>query len=69
MLARNYADFVESFKAIEDPRQDEKILYPLDEVLFMVFVGVLCCQENWPDIIDFCEYRLHILRHSVGYKN
>ena len=69
MLARNYADFVESFKAIEDPRQDEKILYPLDEVLFMVFVGVLCCQENWPDIIDFCEYRLHILRRYFPYEH
>ena len=69
MLARSYGQFIELFKDIEDPRQDEKVLYPLQEVIFMVIVGVLGCQETWPDIIDFCEYRLHILRKYFPYEH
>ncbi|MCP4763509.1 MAG: ISAs1 family transposase [archaeon] len=69
MIARSYTRFIELFKEIEDPRQDEKVTYPLHEVLFVVMVGVLGCQETWPDILDFCEHRMHILGKYFPYEN
>ena len=69
MLATSYTEFVDLFRDIEDPRQDEKLLYPLHEVIFMVMVGVLGGQETWPDIIYFCEHKLHVLRKYFAYEN
>lgn len=43
MLARSKQQFIDYFNEIDDPRQDEKVLYPLHEVLFLVLVGVLGC--------------------------
>ncbi len=35
-------DFLEAFSALPDPRQSRKVLYPLDEVLFLTLSAVLC---------------------------
>lgn len=67
MLARSRQEFIEYFKGIDDPRQDEKILYPLHEVLFLVLAGVLGCAESWEEIIDFGEIKLHMLRRYFPY--
>lgn len=69
MLARNQKEFVEFFKEIQDPRQDEKVLYPLHEVLFLVLVGVLGCAEDWESIIEFGECKLPLLRNYFPYEN
>src|SRR5258707_15121428 len=34
-------EFLESFEPLEDHRQRAKVLYPLDEVLLLVLLGVL----------------------------
>ncbi len=69
MIAHSYSKFIKLFKEIEDPRQDEKVTYSLHEVLFVVIVGVLGCQETWSDILDFCEQRMHILLKYFPYEN
>jgi hypothetical protein len=38
MLARSKQQFIDYFNEIDDPRQDEKVLYPLHEVLFLVLL-------------------------------
>lgn len=69
MLAVSREEFISFFKEIEDPREDEKLLYPLHEVLFLVFVSVLCCAESWQEIINFGTEKLHILRKYFAYEN
>jgi len=69
MLARSKQQFIDYFNEIDDPRQDEKVLYPLHEVLFLVLVGVLGCAEDWEAIIVFGEAKLSILRKYFSYEH
>ncbi len=46
-------DFLESFQALEDPRQRGKVLYPLDEVLLLVLLGVTAGCYCWVEIARF----------------
>ena len=34
-------NFLTHFQAVEDPRQEGKVLYPLDEILLLVLCGVI----------------------------
>lgn len=47
MLARSKQKFIDYFNEIDDPRQDEKVLYPLHEILFLILAGVLGGAEDW----------------------
>ncbi len=69
MLARSKQQFIDYFNEIDDPRQDEKVLYPLHEVLFLVLVGVLGCAEDWEAIVVFGEAKLNILRKYFPYEH
>lgn len=69
MLARNQQQFIEFFKEIDDPRQDEKVLFPLHEIIFLVLVGILGCAEDWEAILDFGETKLSILRKYFPYEH
>ncbi len=46
-------DFLESFEALVDPRQRAKVLYPLDEVLLLVLLGVIAGCESWVEIARY----------------
>lgn len=69
MLARSKQQFIDYFNEIDDPRQDEKVLYPLHEVLFLVLVGVLGCAEDWEAIVAFGEIKLPLLRKYFPYEH
>jgi len=69
MLARNKQQFIDFFKEIEDPRQDEKVLYPLHEIIFLVLVGILGCAEDWEAILVFGKIKLQILKKYFPYDN
>jgi hypothetical protein len=69
MLARSKQQFIDYFKEIEDPRQDEKVLYPLHEVIFLVIIGVLGCAEDWESILVFAHTKLHLLRKYFPYEH
>lgn len=62
-------DFIESFEELEDPRQRGKVLYPLDEVLLLVLLGVLACCESWVEIAKFGEKKLELLRRFRPFKD
>ena len=55
-------DFLESFEALDDPRQRAKVLYPLDEILLLVLLGVMAGCECWVEIARFGEKKLDLLR-------
>lgn len=55
-------EFLEHFEALEDPRQHAKVLYPLDEILLLVLLGVLAGCESWVEIAKFGDKKLDVLR-------
>jgi hypothetical protein len=50
------------FKALEDPRQAGKVLYPLDEILLLCLLAVLAGAETFVDIARFGEKKVDLLR-------
>lgn len=62
-------DFLESFEALDDPRQRAKVLYPLDEVLLLVLLGVLAGGESWVEIAKLGERKLDLLRRFRPFKD
>jgi len=62
-------DFLESFEALDDPRQRAKVLYPLDEILLLVLLGVLAGCECWVKIARFGEKKRDLLRRFRDFKD
>lgn len=62
-------DFLESFQALEDPRQRGKVLYPLDEVLLLVLLGVIAGCESWVEIARYGEKKLALLRRFRPFED
>jgi predicted transposase YbfD/YdcC len=69
MLAKSEKEFIELFNTIEDPREDEKILYPLSEILFLAISGVLSCAESWREIIRYGRMNIDFLKTYFPYNN
>lgn len=47
-------NFLDHIRDIEDPRVPGMVLYPLDEMLLTVLVGLLCRAEDFDEIEDVC---------------
>ena len=62
-------DFLESFETLADPRQRAKVLYPLDEVLLLVLLGVIAGCESWVEIAKYGERKLALLRRFRPFKD
>ena len=54
--------FLSHFKALEDPRQAGKVLYPPDEILLLCVLAVLAGAETFVDIARFGEKKIDLLR-------
>ena len=46
--------FLYHVRDIEDPRVPGMVLYPLEEMLLTVLVGLLCRAEDFDEIEDIC---------------
>lgn len=62
-------DFLGSFEGLEDPRQRAKVLYPLDEVLLLVLLGVISGCESWVEIARYGEKKRALLRRFRPFKD
>ena len=62
-------DFLDSFEDLDDPRQRGKVLYPLDEVLLLVLLGVIAGCESWVEIARYGEKKLGLLRRFRPFKD
>ena len=62
-------DFLKSFEDLDDPRQRAKVLYPLDEVLLLVLLGVIAGCESWVEIARYGEKKLGLLRRFRPFKD
>jgi predicted transposase YbfD/YdcC len=54
--------FLEHFGSLPDPRQQGKVIYPLDEVLLLCLVAVLAGAESFVEIARFGTKKLDLLR-------
>ncbi|HET7115098.1 MAG TPA: ISAs1 family transposase [Hanamia sp.] len=69
MLAKSEKAFIELFNTIEDSRDDNRLLYPLAEIIFLVVVGVLCCAESWDEIVGFGKDNIKFLRKYFKFEH
>ena len=61
--------FLDYFAELEDPRQQAKVIYPLNEVLLLCLLAVLAGAETFTDIALFGEKKLHLLRRFLPCRN
>ncbi|HEY0525625.1 MAG TPA: transposase family protein, partial [Stellaceae bacterium] len=53
---------LEHFSAIEDPRQEWRVLYPLPEILLLVVCGTIADCDEYEAIVAWGEQHLGFLR-------
>jgi predicted transposase YbfD/YdcC len=61
--------FLSYFKDLQDPRQQGKVTYPLDEVLLLCLMGVLAGAEAFTEIALFGVKKLGFLRRFRPFKD
>ena len=61
--------FLDHIKDIEDPRIPGMVLYPLDEVLFTVLIGLLCRAEDFDEIEALSTELLDWMQDFLPFKN
>ena len=61
--------FLTHFQSIEDPRQQGKVLYPLEEILLLVLCGVISGADGWTSIALYGQKKLELLRRFLPYEN
>jgi len=66
---KNKETFLSCFQEIEDPREDKKLLYPMNEILFLVISAVLSSAESWEQIVKYGESKLKLLRKYFPYEH
>jgi len=61
--------FLNYLKDVEDPRQQGKVVYRLDEILLLCLLAVLAGAENISDIALFGKEKLSLLRRFLPFSN
>src|SRR5271168_1533613 len=61
--------FLRYFKDLQDPRQQGKIAYPLDEILLLCLLAVLAGAECFTEIARFGAKKLALLRRFRPFKD
>ena len=61
--------FLTRFQSVEDPRQQGKVLYPLEEIFFLVLCGVISGADGWTSIALYGQKRLEFLRRFLPFEN
>jgi predicted transposase YbfD/YdcC len=69
LLATNQAEFILLFDIIDDPREDERTTYPVNEILFLVIAAVLSGAESWRSIEEYGNKKILLLRQFFPYLN
>ena len=61
--------FLTHFKSVEDPRQQGKVLYPLEEIFLLVLCGVISGADGWTSIALYGQKKLEFLRRFLPFEN
>ena len=62
-------EFLDSFADLEDPRQQAKVLYPLEEILLLCLCAVLSGADCWVEIALYGQQRLAFLRRFLPFEH
>jgi predicted transposase YbfD/YdcC len=68
MLAKSKQEIIDLFDELEDFREDSKVLYPLNEILFLVITGILLGNEGWRAITTYGTEKIDFLRSFFPYR-
>lgn len=60
--------FLDSFADLEDPRQQAKVLYPLEEILLLCLCAVLSGADSWVEVALYGQQRLRFLRRFLPFQ-
>ena len=61
--------FLKHFAGVDDPRQEAKVTYPLDEVFLLVLCAVISGADGWTSIALYGEKKLELLRRFLPFKD
>jgi len=61
--------FEEFIDEIEDPRIDRRKLHSLEEILFVIVVGLICDCDGWTEMEYFAKAHPEVFRTFYSYKN
>ena len=61
--------FLTHFQSVEDPRQQGKVLYPLEEIFLLVLCGVISGADGWTSIALYGQKKLEFLRRFLPFEN
>jgi len=64
-----HPSFLTHFGGIEDPRQQAKVTYPLNEIFLLVLCAVISGAEGWTSIALYGEKKLKFLRRFLPFKD
>ena len=65
---KDHIEFLESFAALDDPRQQAKVMYPLQEILLLCLCAVLSGADCWVEVALYGQQRLAFLRRFLPFK-
>lgn len=64
----SYRQLVALFSTVTDPRQQAKVRYPLNEVLLVAFLAVMCDANTWADMERLGNAKLRWLRRFAPFR-
>lgn len=62
-------EFLKSFANLDDPRQQAKVLYPLEEILLLCLCAVLSGADCWVEVALYGQQRLTFLRRFLPFRH
>ena len=62
-------EFLDSFADLDDPRQQGKVLYPLEEILLLCLCAVLSGADCWVGVALYGQQRLQFLRRFLPFQH
>ena len=65
----HHIEFLGSFGALHDPRQQAKVLYPLPEILLLCLCAVLGGADSWVEVALYGQHKLAFLRRFLPYEH
>jgi predicted transposase YbfD/YdcC len=69
IIMKKATSFQSLVSTLEDPRQQTKVLYPLDEILLLCLCGVVSGCESLVDIVEYGTEKLQFLRRLADFEH
>lgn len=68
MLAKSKQEIIDKFNELDDFREESKVTYPINEILFLVVTAILLGNEGWRAIAIYGKEKINFLRQFFPYQ-